>query len=187
MPQASISPPAARPASLGSRVLPLAVFVLVLVVFVLVLAAHALYVCHVAAAPVDGFADDGISDPGFLGLGPYFAAQDYFLGFSYALGAAFATWAGGQFLRQRRAALAAGAVGSIGLVGVIMAGSCFLLGCCGSPMLGVYLALFGAKALGAGKPLMAGITLLSTGCGYWCLSRRSAKGVCVDACCKNDC
>lgn len=82
---------------------------------------------------------------------PYFAAQDYFLGFSYALGAAFSTWAGGQFFRQRLAALAAGAVGSIGLVGVIMAGRCFLLGCCGSPMLGVYLALFEAKALGAGN------------------------------------
>lgn len=158
------------------RLLPLAVFVLVLV-------GHALYIRHIAAAPADGWADAGITDPGFLGLGPYLAAQDYFLGFSYALGAAFATWAGSQFLRQRRAALAAGAVGSIGLVGVLMASGCFLLGCCGSPMLGVYLALFGAKALGAGKPLMAGITLLSTGCGYWCLSRRFAKGGCVDRCC----
>jgi len=64
-----------------------------------------------------------------------------------------------------------------------VASGCFLLGCCGSPMLGVYLALFGAMALGAGKPLMAGITLLSTGCGYWCLSRRLAKGGCADNCC----
>lgn len=64
-----------------------------------------------------------------------------------------------------------------------MASGCFLLGCCGSPMLGVYLALFGAKALGAGKPLMAGITLLSTGCGYWCLSRRFSRGGCVNDCC----
>ena len=176
VPQASTVTPASR----WSGLLPLAVFVLVL-------ALHALYIRHVAAVPVDGFADDGISDPGVLGLGPYLAAQDYFLGFSYALGAAFAMWAGGQFLRQRRAALAAGAVGSIGLVGVIMAGGCFLLGCCGSPMLGVYLALFGAKALGVGKPLMAGITLLSTGCGYWCLSRRFAQGGCTDSCCKNVC
>jgi hypothetical protein len=169
--------PLVRPAPLWSRLLPLAVFVLVLV-------GHALHIRHVAAAPVDGFADAGITDPGFLGLGPYLAAQDYFLGFSYALGVAFATWAGSQFLRQRRAALAAGAAGSIGMVGLLMASGCFLLGCCGSPMLGVYLALFGAKALGAGKPLMAGITLLSTGCGYWCLSRRFAMGGCVDGYCK---
>lgn len=171
----TVTSPAARPETFWPRLLPPLVFVLVFIL-------HALYIRHVAVAPVDGFADAGIADPGFLGLGPYFAAQDYFLGFSYALGVAFATWAGSQFIRQRRVALAAGAAGSIGLVGLLMASGCFLLGCCGSPMLGVYLALFGAKALGVGKPLMAGITLLSTACGYWVLSRRFAKGGCVESC-----
>lgn len=47
-------------------------------------------------------------------------------------------------------------------------------------MLAVYLALFGAKAIGVGKPLMAGITLLSTGCAYWYLSRSSRR--CIDSC-----
>jgi hypothetical protein len=31
---------------------------------------------------------------------------------------------------------------------------CFMIGCCGSPMLGIYLGIFGAKALSVGKPLM---------------------------------
>jgi hypothetical protein len=65
-----------------------------------------------------------------------------------------------------------------------MAGGCFLIGCCGSPMLAVYLSLFGAKALGLGKPLMALVTLISVSCGYWCLSRRLARGsTCMDDCC----
>lgn len=171
---------AARPliwlASFLPRLIPLAVFVLVLV-------AHALYVRHVAATPVDGWAAIGITEDGFLGLGPYFAAQDYLVGFSYALGTAFAAWAISQFVRQRRAATATGAIGSVSLVSLLSASGCFLIGCCGSPMLAVYLAIFGAKAFGVGRPLMAGITLLSTGGGYWYLSRRVARGACVDSCC----
>jgi hypothetical protein len=51
-------------------------------------------------------------------------------------------------------------------------------------MLAVYLSLFGAKALGLGKPLMALVTLVSVSCGYWCLSRRLARGsTCMDDCC----
>jgi predicted permease len=120
--------------------------------------------------PIAGWAAIGIRDGGFLGLGPYLAAQDYFFGFSYALGAAFGVWAISQFMRQRRAAYATGTAGSVTLVGGLMASGCFLIGCCGSPMLAVYLAIFGAKAVGIGKPLMAGITLFSAGGGYWYLS-----------------
>jgi hypothetical protein len=50
-------------------------------------------------------------------------------------------------------------------------------------MLAVYLSLFGVKALGLGKPLMALVTLVSVSCGYWCLSRRFARGrACIDNC-----
>ena len=163
-----------------ASLLPMATFILVIIL-------HALYIRHVSVAPTDsdGFADSGITDnTGFLGLGPYWAAQDYYLGFSYALGVAFAVWATAQFVRTRQAAMVAGAAGSVTLVGILMAAGCFLLGCCGSPMLGVYLALFGAKSLGAGKLIMALVTLLSVGCGYWCLSRRFAQGGCADDCCK---
>lgn len=45
-------------------------------------------------------------------------------------------------------------------------------------MAGVFLGLFGAKSLGAGKPIMALVTLLSIDCGYWNLFRRFARRVC---------
>src|SRR5512137_2864375 len=114
---------------------------------------------------------------GFLGLGPYLQGQDYYTGFSYALGAAFAAWAIGKFVRSRQTAMAAGAAGSITFVGVLMAAGCFMIGCCGSPMLGVYLGIFGAHALGVGKPLMALVSLTSVGVGYWYLSWRAKKGI----------
>jgi hypothetical protein len=158
------------------------------VVFVAVFVAHALFVGSFATSTPSGWTDSGISAAaaGPFGLGAYWRGQDYFLGFSYALGAAFATWALNSciFLKQERAVAAGAAAGGITLVGVLMAGGCFLIGCCGSPMLAVYLSLFGAKALGLGKPLTALVTLASVSCGYWCLSRRFARGgVCVDACC----
>jgi hypothetical protein len=166
---------------IGRRLLPALVFVVVFV-------AHALYLGSCAASAPFGWTDFGMSAnaAGPLGLGAYWRGQDYFIGFSYALGAAFATWALSRLIsvRQDRAAAAGAAVGGITFVGILMAGGCFLIGCCGSPMLGVYLSLFGAKALGLGKPLTALITVASVSCGYWCLSRRFARGdVCLDDCC----
>ena len=150
--------------------------------FLLVFVLHALYVRHLST-PVSGGWADAVADNSARGFGPYLQTQDYFLGFSYALGTAFSIWAVVRFLRQRERSRARGAVGSVTLMGLLMAGGCFMIGCCGSPMLGVYLSLFGAKALGVGKPLMAVIALLSTGCGYVILSRRFAKDSCGDKCC----
>ena len=163
------------------RLLPVVVFLAIFVV-------HALYVGSCATSPPPGWTDFSITADaaGPLGLGAYWHGQDYFIGFSYALGAAFAAWAliRSIFLNQERTVAAGAAAGGITLVGILMAGGCFLIGCCGSPMLAVYLSLFGAKALGLGKPLTALFTLASVGCSYWCLSRRFARGgACVDACC----
>jgi hypothetical protein len=78
----------------------------------------------------------------------------------------------------------AGAAGSITFVSIILlAAGCFMIGCCGSPMLGVYLGIFGAKALGVGKPLMALVSLISVGIGYWYLLRRAKKEICLDSSC----
>lgn len=65
-----------------------------------------------------------------------------------------------------------------------MIAGCFLIGCCGSPMLPIYIGLFGAKALQLGKPLMALISVVSVGCAYWCISRRSNADNGTDKCCK---
>lgn len=168
------SSPPPRPQSL--RWLPLAVFLAVLL-------GHAFYLRQQAAAPTEGWADVGVGGGAWWGFAPYINGQDYLLGISYALGAAFSAWALNQYLRTRQAAMAAGAAGSITLVGVLMTAGCFLIGCCGSPMLGVYLGLFGAKALGIGKPLMAVVTVLSVAWGYWYLRRRLATGSCCDESC----
>lgn len=157
--------------------------VMPLIMFLMVFISHAFYIRYQAAMPTDGWADAGVGYGGLWGLEAYINEQDYYLGFSYAIGAAFASWAVRQFIRTRQAAMATGAVGSVTFVGVLMAGGCFLVGCCGSPMLGVYLGLFGAKALGFGKPLMALVTVISVGWGYWYLSRRAAGGLCADARC----
>jgi hypothetical protein len=158
------------------------------VVFVAIFVAHALYVSACAASAPSGWTDFGISADvvGPLGLGAYWRGQDYFIGFSYALAAAFAAWAfsGSILFRQGRTVTAGAAAGGLTLLGALMAGGCFLIGCCGSPMLAVYLSLFGAKALGLGKPLLALITLISVSRGYWCLSRRFTRvSTCMDDCC----
>lgn len=144
--------------------------------FAAVFALHAFYVVHSAPAPVS----DGWADIGLERLGPwdfYLKGQEYFVGFSYALGAAYAAWSLGEFLRVRQAAMAAGTITSLTLTGALMAFGCFMTGCCGSPMLGVYASMFGASALGVGKPLMAGVSLLSVLGGVWYL-RRKRRSAC---------
>ena len=158
------------------------------VVFVAIFVAHALYVSACATSAPSRWADLGISAHvgGPMGLAAYWRGQDYFIGFSYALAATFATWALSRSIlfRQGRTVTAGAAVGGVTLLGTLMAGGCFLIGCCGSPMLAVYLSLFGAKALGLGKPFMALVTLVSVSCGYWFLSRRFTRGsTCTDDCC----
>jgi hypothetical protein len=155
-------------------------------VFLAVFVAHAIYSGFCAAATPAGWADLDVSSRavGPLGLLAYWRGQYYFVGFSYALGAAFATWALSRCISSRAKGGAAGtAAGSITLVGILMASGCFLIGCCGSPMLAIYLSLFGTRVLGFAKPVTALITLASVSCGYWCLSRRFARGECVGACC----
>ena len=119
-----------------------------------------------------------------LGFDPYIHGQDYFVGFSYALSASFAAWMIVRFMAARRATSAAAAAGSLTLAGGLMVAGCLLIGCCGSPMLPIYIGLFGAKALQLGKPLMALISVVSVGCAYWCISRRSNVDNCTNKCCR---
>lgn len=106
------------------------------------------------------------------GFKNYLQNQDYFLGLAYALAFAFATYALMQWRNSRRQALAGAAFG-LGLGSALWAGTCFLVGCCGSPMLSVWLGLFGTQAVGLTKPSVTAITALSVGCGYLCLRRKT--------------
>ncbi len=104
-------------------------------------------------------------------LAMYIERQEYFLGLSYALAVTFTVYAIVSFLQNRRSGIA-GVVGGMTLSGVLYFAACFLLGCCGSPMLAVYLSLFGASLLGFTKPLTAMLTLTSVVIGYFWIEKK---------------
>jgi hypothetical protein len=139
--------------------------------FAAVLVAHVLYLRYLTSAAQKDWADN--FNPSVSFWQNYVISQDYFVTFSYALSASFAVCASARFVYLRRRAAAIGALGGVSLVTFLAAAGCFLIGCCGSPILPIYIALFGSKAAGVGKPLMALISLVSVGGGYLYVIRRS--------------
>ncbi|MEW6506177.1 MAG: DUF4346 domain-containing protein [Bacteroidota bacterium] len=119
-------------------------------------------------------------------LRQYFNRQDVFLGLSYALTAAFTAYAVINFLEERKSGIA-GTIGGFTLSGLLYFAGCFLAGCCGSPMLAVYLSLFGSSIIGFTKPLTAGLTAVSVIVGFIWISRNSKTKECAcnDVCCDN--
>ncbi len=103
----------------------------------------------------------------------YIKTQNYFMGYSYGLSLAFAGVALRRYREQRMCSARNLALGSVTLSGFLAVAGCFLLGCCGSPMLGVYLSLFGASFMPLAKPLIAGLTTIMIGASYWWLRHRS--------------
>ena len=116
----------------------------------------------------------------------YLGRHDYFLSMSYALAAAFTIYAFIRFREHRKAGVA-GVVSGLTLTGALYVGGCFLLGCCGSPMLAVYLGLFGSSFLGFAKPLVLILTAISITIGFFWLERKSrvccVEGGREDGCC----
>ncbi len=100
----------------------------------------------------------------------YFVQQDYLLGLSYALAGSFAVYSLLTFMENKKSGIK-GFVAGVGVTGVLYWGGCFLIGCCGSPMLAVYLSLFGATFLGFIKPLAFLLTMASVAVGYWWMKR----------------
>lgn len=147
---------------------------LALVVFAAIVLGHFAYTTSSTAAPAGGqWAAYEFEEPEGSRLDHYVGHGNYWLGLSYGLSGAFAAWCFGRVLVMRRSSLAASA-GGLTLSGVLAAGVCFLTGCCGSPMLPLYLGLLGPNFLGVTKPLTFAVTLLSIAIGYvWML-----KGVC---------
>lgn len=104
-------------------------------------------------------------------LARYVESQDYWLGYSYALALSFAVLALRRYREGRSCAARNMAIGGVTFTGFLAAAGCFLVGCCGSPMLVVYLNLFGAAFLPLAKPLMAGVTTISIGTSWWWMNR----------------
>ncbi len=111
-----------------------------------------------------------IEDMNFLLL--YFARKDFFLGLSYALAASFTIYALLKFLSTGRRGVG-GVLGGVTLTGVLYFSGCFLMGCCGSPLLVVYLSLFGSSFLGFTKPLVLILTVSSVIIGYFWIEKKT--------------
>lgn len=105
-------------------------------------------------------------------LASYIDQQDYFMGLSYGLAAAFTVYSFVQFSGGQRGGLR-GAIGGITMTGVLYFGGCFLLGCCGSPMLAVYLSLFGSSYAGFTKPIVLVVTVVSIGLSWLWMQRKT--------------
>lgn len=111
-----------------------------------------------------------MQDVNFVSL--YFQQLDFFLGLSYALAVAFTVYAFFQFMILNKNCVG-GVIGGITLTGLLYFLGCFLIGCCGSPMLVVYLGVFGSSVLGFTKPLVFIITLISVGIGYFWIKKKA--------------
>ncbi|GMT50218.1 MAG: hypothetical protein IEMM0008_1757 [bacterium] len=108
----------------------------------------------------------------------YLERQDYLLGISYGLAGGFTIYAFFRFLETRQKAVS-GVVGGLTLTGLLYFGGCFLLGCCGSPLLAVYLSLFGSSFLGFTKPFVLILTALSLTIGYfWLNKKKQSSSIC---------
>ncbi|PIP20294.1 MAG: hypothetical protein COX40_05490 [Candidatus Omnitrophica bacterium CG23_combo_of_CG06-09_8_20_14_all_40_11] len=112
----------------------------------------------------------------------YIEDKEYFLGISYGLSFAFIVFAFLKYKQNRRSALKAAAGG--GLLAVVLWLSCFLFGCCGSPMLIVYLNLIGLSNLKIPKLVLLIMTIIFIGIGYIWLNRKSPEGCCNGKPCK---
>ena len=117
-------------------------------------------------------------------LRTYLEMGSYWLGYSYAVSLAFAAAALRRYRENRMCAAGTLAVGSLTFSGVLAVGGCYLLGCCGSPMLAVYVGLLGVRFLPWEKPLVAVFTSLMILGSYGWMKSREGKAKSPS---KNDC
>lgn len=102
----------------------------------------------------------------------YLETQSYWLGYSYALSLAFAAVLVRRYWVERFCSGKTLAAGGVTFSAFLALAGCFLAGCCGSPMLVVYLNLFGAWFLPVAKPLVAALTTLTIIGAWWWMNKR---------------
>ena len=105
----------------------------------------------------------------------YIDAKNYWLGYSYGLSAAFASAAFRNYLKSPCRASKTFAIGGVTFSGLLAFAGCFLIGCCGSPMLVVWLNLFGAAFIPFAKPMVAVLTTLTIGPAWWWMARKKPE------------
>lgn len=153
----------------------------ILFVFLAVLIGHFFYVTQsVNTSNGDSpWASYRLEQPQESRLNRYIGQSEYWLGLSYGLAGAFALFCFMRAIRLRRESLAASA-GGLAFGGLLWAGICFLVGCCGSPMLPIYLGLLGPQFLGVTKPLTFALTVISILIGYRLMLKRSKNCECIE-------
>lgn len=110
----------------------------------------------------------------------YLDTQSYWVGYSYALALTFSVIALRRYLENKSCAAKNFAIGGGTLTGALVVAGCFLIGCCGSPMLLIYLNLFGVTFLQIAKPLLAGVTTLTVIFAWWLMNRKQAGKINTD-------
>lgn len=100
----------------------------------------------------------------------YLEGQEYFLGLSYAIALSFALCSFLKIKENRKKAVV-GTIGGSSIALGLWLITCFLTGCCGSPMLIVYINLFGLSYLKMPKWALLLFTLVMVGAGSWWMVR----------------
>jgi hypothetical protein len=106
----------------------------------------------------------------------YRESQSYWLGYAYALSLSFAAVAIRAYLTDRSCGTRTFALGGLTFSGVLALSACFLIGCCGSPMMVVWIGLFGAAFLPLAKPLVAALTTAMIAAAWFWMGRRRRQG-----------
>jgi hypothetical protein len=150
----------------------------VLAVFILILGLHYCINSWNYSHTINKWAE--ISKVWYLGI--YFRQQEYFIGLSYALAGGFTVFSLFRFFENRKNG-AAGMLGGTAIMAIIYWAGCFLIGCCGSPMLSVYLSLFGSSFLGFTKPIIFTVTFLSIIVSYYLGRKKNQKCECSNGHC----
>ena len=127
-------------------------------VFVLVLGAHFVWAGRDAECTTTDQCCETACAPSTSRMSGYVDEGSYWLGLSYASSAAFAAIVLRRAFERRSAAARAGAARGLALSALLPFAGCWLVGCCGSPMLAVYLNFLGASFLPFAKPLIAVLT-----------------------------
>ena len=156
---------------------------LVPAVFVGTLGLHFLWFSHYGPQTRWISLDD---EPG-LSLLPYLESQSIWLGLSYAVSLSFAAFWLRRYREERLCSASTLTVGGVTLSGALAVGGCYLLGCCGSPMLGVYLGLFGATFLPVTGPVVLAFTVVLLTGSWWWMSRASGRSSSPESSAACDC
>lgn len=152
--------------------------------FVAALAVHFVWRgTHPECAPGAEECFDEACAPDSPWLASYLDAGDWWLGLSYAASAAYVVATVRRAVERSSVATALGAAPGMAYSALLPFVGCWLAGCCGSPLLPVYLGLLGGAFLPFAKPLVATLTVSMLAVSWLWMRRREKKAQCGSVVC----